>query len=265
MDPQHLHPESRLPKLGILFLGRARAGFDPEWGAEIRRRIRAFVDDAGLDAVIPYDNIADDPTLRDAVQQCRAAGVDALVVTQPTISDGRLAPIAAQLWDAPLVLWATPEKPSGAMISANSLVGTHVFGATMRELHRPFELVYGHPDDDATRTDLVRAARITATAQKVRRGKVGLIGYHVPGFVDLHADPVSLSENLGIQLHHQSVQEFLSSLDTLDDGEVEEQRKRLASFGIPYRGDFDENILPMQARFYLGFTTLLVQIGRAHV
>jgi L-fucose isomerase-like protein len=147
------------------------------------------------------------------------------------------------------------------MISANSLVGTHVFGATMRQLNRPFEIVYGHPDDDATRSALLRAARITGTAQRVQRGKVGLIGYHVPGFIDLHADPVQLSDSFGIQLYHQSVQEFLGSLDHIEDDAVEAQTTRLAELGIPYRGGFDESILPMQARYYLGFSRLLEQEG----
>jgi L-fucose isomerase-like protein len=261
MNPEELHPTPPRPRLGILFLGRKRAGFDPEWGAEIRKRIRAFVETAGLEAVIPYDNIADDPALRDAIAQCRAQRVDALVVTQPTISDGRLAPVAAQIWDAPLVLWATPEKPTGEMISANSLVGTHVFAATMRQLHRPFEVVYGHPDEEQTREALVRAARITATAERVQRGKVGLIGYHAPGFIDLHADPLQLSESLGLQLHHKSVQEFLGSLDDIDDGDVEEERKRLAGFGLPHRGGVDESMLPMQARYYLGFSRVMEQEG----
>ncbi len=261
MNPENLHPTPQTPKLGILFLGRKRAGFDPEWGAEVRKRIRAFVDEAGIEAVIPYDNIADDPTVRDAVSQCRSAGVDALVICQPTISDGRLAPVAAQVWDAPIVLWATTEKPTGEMISANSLVGTHVFGAVMRGLHRPFEVVYGHPDDSATRSSLIRAARVAATVEHVQRGKVGLIGYHVPGFIDLHADPFQMSENLGIQLYHQSVQEFLGSLDDIDDGDVHTEVERLAGFGIPYRGDVDESALAMQARYYLGFTRLLEREG----
>lgn len=256
-----LHPVPPQPSVGILFLGRKRAGFDPEWGAEMRRRIRGFVAESGLEAVIPYDNIADDPTLRDAIAQCRAAGVDALVITQPTISDGRLAPIAAQVWDAPIVLWATPEKPTGEMISANSLVGTHVFAATMRQLHRPFEIVYGHPDDEQTRASLLRAARIASTAERVRRGTVGLIGYHVPGFIDLHADPLQLSESLGIQLYHRSVQEFLGSLDEISDQDVAAETERLAGFGLPFRGGIDESVLPMQARYYLGFSRLLERDG----
>jgi hypothetical protein len=45
-----------------------------------------------------------------------------VVAIQPVISDGRLAPVLAQSWQHPLVLWATPEEQTGQMISGNSLV-----------------------------------------------------------------------------------------------------------------------------------------------
>jgi len=48
--------------------------------------------------------------------------VDVIVAIQPVISDGRLAPVLAQHWQHPLVLWATPEEQAGEMISGNSLV-----------------------------------------------------------------------------------------------------------------------------------------------
>ena len=55
-----------------------------------------------------------------------------LVCVQPTISDGRLAPVLAQQWGRGLVLWASPEEQTGEMISGNSLVGTHLMTATLR-------------------------------------------------------------------------------------------------------------------------------------
>ena len=48
--------------------------------------------------------------------------VDVIVAIQPVISDGRLAPVLAQQWNNPLILWATPEEQTGEMISGNSLV-----------------------------------------------------------------------------------------------------------------------------------------------
>ena len=45
-----------------------------------------------------------------------------LLAIQPVISDGRLAPVLAQSWTHPVVMWATPEEQTGEMISGNSLV-----------------------------------------------------------------------------------------------------------------------------------------------
>ena len=53
--------------------------------------------------------------------------VDVIVAIQPVISDGRLAPVLAQQWNNPLILWATPEEQTGEMISGNSLVSKSVY------------------------------------------------------------------------------------------------------------------------------------------
>src|SRR5215216_7122616 len=139
--------ESGKAKLGVLFLGRKRPGFDPEWGSKVRGDVEDFLEGSPYEAFIP-DTVVDDASLREAVARCREEGCEVLLALQPTMSDGRLAPVMGQLWDDPIVLWATPERPEGPMISSNSLVGTHVFAANLRQLGKPFEVVYGAPDED---------------------------------------------------------------------------------------------------------------------
>ena len=57
------------------------------------------------------------------IQDCLISqNISVLVAIQPVISDGRLAPVLAQIWEKPLILWATPEEQTGEMISGNSLV-----------------------------------------------------------------------------------------------------------------------------------------------
>ncbi|MFP4483457.1 MAG: sugar isomerase [Spirochaetaceae bacterium] len=243
-------------RVGLLLLGRKRPGFDPDWGAEIKKRLRAYAGEAPFGVTIPSDNIADDAGVRAALAECEAAGVDTVVVTQPTISDGRLAPVLAQVWNRPLVLWATPEKEEGSMISANSLVGTHVMAATLRHLNRPFEFVYGDPGDSAVRGRLEEAVRLVVAATDLRRGKVALVGYHAPGFVDFHADPIDLNDELGVQLYHESVQEFLGRVENQKDDAVAAEVSAFESLGLPYR-DADESALPLQARYYLAMQEYL--------
>lgn len=274
------------PRVGLLVMGRKRAGFDPQWGAHMLDRIRAVVADLPWAVETPSNNIADETALRTAVEACRSAGVTTLLLVQPTISDGRLAPMLARMWSGPFVLWATPEKPEGPMISANSLVGSHVMAATLRQLGHPLELVYGHPDDQETQSALVRGIQAAASAGALAGAKLGLIGSHAPGFIDFHADPQFLAEALGSHLYHMSVNDLVTLVRGYEEGDVsdalahvEEAAQGLeagevdrsglpggstvaaAPEGSAYRTQFTDprtrrEALTMQARYYQAFRDL---------
>lgn len=257
------------PTIGLMILGRKRAGFDPDWGAAVNGRIRALLDELPWHVHVPSENIADDRELKRAVESCRAAGVSAMVMVQPTISDGRLAPLLSRLWKKPLVLWATTEKETGPMISANSLVGTHVMAATLRQLGHPLEFVYGHPDDDATRSRLRRSILAVHAADATARRVFGLVGYHAPGFVDFHADPVFISDELDSQLYHMSTPELISIVEGLRPDQFAADLREIESLKIPLNGgpsgdgiEGDGSAeLVMQARYYRAFRDLFTDQG----
>ena len=145
-------------RVGLLVLERKRDGFDVAWGKKTRGKCwEALVTICGNNgyALKPlngdHERVADDRSLRRALQKAHG-DVDVVVATQPTISDGRLAAVLAQACAVPVVLWATPENPDvrGSPVggvSSNSLVGTHLFAATLRQLgRRDVELVYQDQD-----------------------------------------------------------------------------------------------------------------------
>src|SRR5689334_21241581 len=131
------------PKIGIIFIGRRRPGFDMEWGRGMEERVRRQLQASGLDIFEPPEKAIDELSLRRVMGVCEAERVEAIVVLQTTMGDGRLAPSLAQLWPHPVILWATPEKPDGDMISSCSLVGAHCWASVLRQMGHPFELVYG--------------------------------------------------------------------------------------------------------------------------
>ena len=243
-------------RIGVLFLRRKRPGFDPEWGKRVEYAVRDTLSKAEFSVFICEVNIVDDSSLRQALRECEKAGIDVLVVLQPTMSDGRLAPVLGQLWDAPIVLWATPERKEGSMISACSLVGTHTFASTLRQLNRSFELVYGFPGVEETQRQLKDAIRIAYTVRCLRRGKIGLVGYHAPGFIDMHADPFLMSRELGIQLHHFSLQEFLDTMQGFSSEEVERDVEQVLDMGLPLE-EVNPEELEIASRYYLAMTRLI--------
>ncbi len=250
------------PKIGLLIMGRKRPGFDPEWGAEIKGKIVTVLKELPWDVTTPSDNIADEAALRRSVEECRTAGVTTMIVVQPTISDGRLAPLLSRLWAKPLILWATPEKPTGAMISANSLVGTHAMAATLRQLDHPLEIVYGHPENEELRSRLDQAIRAVHAADSAMGRLFGLVGYHAPGFVDFHADPVFISDELASQLYHMGTVELISMVREYTDADVADEVAAFRSLGLPFHDGFSAGAgvsadgsveLTMQARYYRAF------------
>ncbi|MFP4152333.1 MAG: sugar isomerase [Alkalispirochaeta sp.] len=256
------------PVIGLLIMGRKRPGFDPEWGAAVKKRIMGRV--AALPGngqpwrvVTPSDNIADGTELGRAVETCRREGVTTIVVVQPTISDGRLAPLLSRLWEKPLVLWATTEKPAGTMISANSLVGTHVMGATLRQLGHPLEILFGDPDDETTVARLIQAIRSVHAAGEIHGKVYGLIGYHAPGFVDFHTDPVFLNDTLGAQLYHLNTPELVDRVHGYTTEELADEIAAFEVLGIPDGPEFAaalaaagttrDEAIAMQGRYYRAF------------
>ena len=236
-------------KLGAVFLGRKRPGFDQEWNRRVTENVQDFLKTSAYEAFIP-ETVVDDASLRKAVARCREERCEVLVALQPTMGDGRLAPVMAQLWDGPIVLWATPERQEGETVSSCSLVGTHIFAATLRQLYRPFEVVYGAPDDERLQRDLDEAVRVCAATRRLRRAKAGLIGYHVPGFIDMHPDPFELDSALGVQLHHFGLQEFIDGTNAIAEEAVREDVERVLDLGLPFE-DVSREDLDINSRYYL--------------
>src|SRR5512137_1130581 len=129
-------------KLGVIFLGRRRPGFDMDWGKQMEERVRAWLGQTEFAVVEPAEKAVDDASMRRALASCEAQNADAIVLLQTTMGDGRLAPTLAQLWPDPLIMSATPEKQQGDMISSCSLVGVHCWGSVLRQMRHPFDLVY---------------------------------------------------------------------------------------------------------------------------
>ena len=244
-------------RVGFLVIGRKRKGFDVDWGRRIEAAAWAAVESLPLEAIRPGARVVDDGTLRQALAEFDQAACDTLLVLQPLMGDGRLAPILGQQWQAPLVLWATPERQDSGTVSSCSLVGAHAFGSIFRQMQRPFELVYGHPEDAPLCEQLLRALRLCGGAARLRRGKVGLVGQHAPGFINMHADPVAISADLGIQLHHFGLQEFYDLTDSQPDAAVSADLQRVREIGLPMGDEITDEDLPANSRYYLAMRRLL--------
>ena len=241
---------SRPVSVGVIFLGRKRPGFDMSWGGQMEKLVRASLDGADMAIFEPPQKAVDERSLRQAVAACQARNVEALVLLQTTMGDGRLAPTLAQLWPDPLVLWATPENPQGDMISSCSLVGVHCWASTLRQMGHSFEMVYGHPEAPATLRRFNEAVRLAATVRRLRTVRLGVIGGQAPGFFAMGADLFSIHHGLGVQMQTFSLMEFADVVVGFKDDEVATDIALVKALGLKHKDTSDDD-LPMASRLYM--------------
>jgi L-fucose isomerase-like protein len=244
--------------IGLLILGRKRPGFDQEWNQLICARSQAALQALGYSTVGAEAPVVDDATIAVALDKIRAAGCDALLMLQPSIGNGQLALTVAQQWPDPVVLWATPERPGDGKVSSCSLVGQHLWASSLSQAGHPFEFVYGDPDDAALRADLVRALSIARAVAHLRRAKVGVIGTHVPGFIDLAADPFLIRRTLGAQLHSLSLPQFIERVHAIPEDAVRADVQRVLDLKMPMNGVTADD-LPINSRCYLAMLDLMAE------
>jgi L-fucose isomerase-like protein len=112
------------------------------------------------------------------------------------------------------------------------------------------------PEDPAVRDDLITAIRVAAAHAQLRQGSVGLVGTHAPGFSDMHADPVLLSDTFGLQLVHADVTELVDRMAACVEDEVADDVARTMALGLPLAG-VEPDDLPPSSRYVLAMKAMM--------
>src|ERR1017187_1985072 len=238
------------PKVGVIFLGRRRPGFDMDWGKQMEARVRGWLPKTGFDIFEPSEKAIDDASLRRVMAACEAQKVDAVVLLQTTMGDARLSQTMAQLWPDPLILWATPENQQGDMISSCSLVGVHCWASALRQMGHAFELVHGAPEFAETQKRFSEAVRLAVTVRRLKTMRLGVIGGQAPGYFAMSADPFVIHRGTGAQVQTFSLIEFSNVANELSAEAVAADVAKVKALGYPLK-DVTEADLPMASRLYL--------------
>lgn len=242
--------------VGLLMVGRARPGFDPQWGEQVARAARRCTEALPWPVVESSAPATDEPSMQQALDELRAAGCRSLVLLQPTMGDGRLLPTLIQRWPEPIVLWATTERQDSDRVSACTLVGTHACASQLAQAGHGFEIVNGHPDEPETAPALERALRLTRTATRLRTARVGLVGTHAPGFLNMRADADLLHHTLGAVMHHIGVQELIDASAGIDADRVRNDRAQVDAMNLRQESTIPDAALEHNSRYALAIADL---------
>ena len=81
-------------------------------------------------------------------------------------------------------------------------VGTHLMSATLRQLGFKIELVYANLDWQLAEVQLLKGVHVSFAYSFLSKSKLGLVGYHAPGFQDFHPDPFCMRKTFGTLMLH---------------------------------------------------------------
>jgi len=132
---------------------------------------------------------------------------DVILVQYATFALGTLIPIFADRLTAPIVLWGVPEPTlDGPKLRSNSFCGINMNAHTLMRLGRKYDYVFCGPDEAPKA--LAPAFRVIRCLRRLRRVRLGLVGYRVPGFYTSTFDEMGLRRMLGVEVHHVTTAEL---------------------------------------------------------
>ena len=245
-------------KVAVFFIGRKRPGFEPAWGAHIEKEIRSQLRASSFEPLF-YGPIADEKEMHDAIIDCYKSEAEVIIVSQPTMGDGNLWTLLLTGWCGGTVIWATPENPNNPKVSACGLVGAHNWTSGMAQAGKPPYLVYGMPGDTKTVKELNDAIYGSSAATKLSRARVGLIGDHAPGFINMAVDAAAMMRLLGTRLRRFGLHEFFALVCSYSDDVVAADRKKAEALGLPVREGttISDDAWNISSRYYLAVRELV--------
>jgi L-fucose isomerase-like protein len=134
--------------------------------------------------------------------------LDLLLVFQATFADSTMLLSLAQAVDAPLLLWAVPEAPSGGRLRLNSFCGINLGAHALARRGLKYDYVYAPAEDAAA----VRQAQILARAgyarRRLRGARIGRVGENPDGFDSCVIDGQALARRFGLDVVQIGLEEI---------------------------------------------------------
>ena len=164
-----------------------------------------------------------------SVAEFEHSGVDALLVLSLTYSPSQIALPALTRTRLPIVVWNTQELfavterfGTSEMIGNHGVHGTQDLASVLLRSGVRFEYVTSHLSDPGGLEPLEDFFVAASAANRLRRARLGLMGYPFPGMGDFAVDTTQLVATLGCQWSALSVEDYIQRAERAPRDEVEQ-------------------------------------------
>lgn len=196
-----------MDKLRVGYVCCARLSFDGDYAKKLFESSLRSLSRMDVELVHGPDLTVTEQDAEALVERFIDQRVDVIVVQYGTFALGTLIPIFADRLTAPIVLWGVPEPTlDGPKLRSNSFCGINMNAHTLMRLGRKYDYIFCGPDEAPAA--LTPIFRVIHCLRRLRRVRLGLVGYRVPGFYTSTFDEMGLRRLLGVEVHHVTTAEL---------------------------------------------------------
>lgn len=223
------------PKVGFIPISNTFFGF--ELSEKVMREAMRALEKLDVNLFVPFDGVIS--SVGDAIAACRKCleeDVDLAIVFFCSWSNEEIPnAIASELFNRPILLWSIPVPEE--LISPCGLVAA---ASNLKRMGIRFGYVFGAVDDPETLRRIRSYALVCAAIKKLKRAKIGIIGYNCPGMIDVTFDEVSVRK-LGPEIVHLSLLDLMDRYNSIVDEavskDVDDLMKSVGGLVEPTRSD----------------------------
>ncbi len=202
-------------KLGFLSFGAE--DFDYKWAECVFKKTKAELSRNGIEAINADGLIMNKDGLGKVIRKFKEEEIDCLLIQIGNFPSGELFASLVEVFELPIILWALPEPVIGQALKSNSLCGTNMASSLLYRLKRYYKYLYAPFNDKVVLKTIAEFLRPVETIKRLRKTKIGLVGYHVPGFYNLSFDELRLRNEIGPQIHHIDLGEVRDAMNEISD------------------------------------------------
>ncbi len=216
-----------MQELRIAFVPLARPTFDIPLAEQVTTAARSLLLQAGYVLSGPTELVMDLEAARAAAAAVTAVPHDLLLIMQATFADSTMITALATATNAPLLMWAVPEAPTGGRLRLNSLCGINLGGHALNLRERKYDYVYAQPQETAV-LDKIHTLALAGRAQRMlQSAHVGLVGEHPAGMDTCHLDAEKLKNVFGVSVTQFALDELFQKMDQVPSETVAEVRRQV--------------------------------------
>jgi L-fucose isomerase-like protein len=207
----------------------ARITFDMSLAAEVTAQVRRQLEGAGFSLTGPQAPITSLDEAKATARWLANEPLDLLLVFQATFADSTMVMSLAEAVDAPLLLWAVPEGPSGGRLRLNSFCGINLAGHALRRGDHDYEYIYA-PPEDASAVDKVQVLALAGRARRLLgRARVGRVGENPDGLDSCKLNKEALARQFGLDVVQVELAEIFGAAKQADAATIDALQRDLTN------------------------------------